>query len=198
MIPGEIRLIEEEVLYQGFNRLRRLVFQYPRYDGTWSNPVDREVLERADATVVLPYDPVHDRVVLIEQFRLAASLTPFSARQFEPIGGLIEPGNGPEMVIRREAVEEAGLTLGALIPIGRFLPSPGCLTEVVHAYCALVDTEGLGGLHGCANEDEDIMVHVLDFADVERSLAAGEFGYMVMALCVYWLIANRERLRAEV
>ena len=29
-----IELLEEETLYLGFNHLRRVVFRFPRYDGT--------------------------------------------------------------------------------------------------------------------------------------------------------------------
>ena len=204
-IPGKmltldrksIDVVKIEPIHVGFNRLQRFVFRFRRFDGMWSNPIEREVLERADACVVLPYDPKRDRVVFIEQFRIVASLMNFPPHQLEPIGGLLEAGSSPEATVRREAVEEAGLVIDQLIPLGRFLLSPGCLTEIVNVYCCLVDTEGVGGFHGCVAEEEDIRVHVLEFTEVERRLAAGEFGYMVTALSVYWLAANRERLRRK-
>lgn len=62
--------------------------------------------------IVLPYDPIHDRVLLVEKFRAG----PF-ARQgenpwcLEPIAELMDQGETPEEAGLREAHEEAGLTL---------------------------------------------------------------------------------------
>ncbi len=61
---------------------------------------------------------------------------------------------------RREAVEEAGLVLGRLLPITRYLPSPGGSDELVHLYLGSCDSEGAGGIHGLPDEGEDIRVHV--------------------------------------
>ena len=192
---SDVELITSETLYSGFNRLRRFFFRFLRYDGTWSQVIDREMLERRNASIVLPYDPRHDRVILIEQFRFVATIAGMPARQLETIGGLVEAGSSPEETARREAEEEAGLAVGELIPIGRFMPSPGCLSEVVYAYCCLMDTERLAAAPHNPDEEEDIRLHVLEFTEVERRLVAGEFGYMATALSVQWLVANRERLR---
>jgi ADP-ribose pyrophosphatase len=193
--PDRVRLINDSVVFSGFNRLRKLRLRYRKHDGAWSNVIERELFERHDAVVVLPYDPVRDQIVFVEQFRLGAFAAGQDSWQLEPIGGLLETGSDVEAALRREAQEEAGCTIGAIEPIGRMLVSPGCCTELVHSFCGQVDASALGGTHGCAQEDEDTLVHVLDFATAERMMAEGAFQYMVTACCMFWLATNRDRLR---
>ena len=64
-------------------------------------------------------------------------------------------------------------------------------------YCARVDSSNAGGVHGLADEHEDIKVVVLSFAEA-MSLARGDKiknGLTVLAL--YWLALERDRLRGE-
>ena len=96
----------------------------------------------------------------------------------------------------REVREETGLLpAGALIPIQRYLPSPGVSDERVMLYCARVDATAAGGLHGLPDEGEDIRVVVKPFAEIETLLDGGmiENGHSLIAF--YWLLRHRERLR---
>lgn len=77
-----------------------------------SGEVRREIFERGHAAVLLPFDPVRDEVVLVEQIRIAAFDTSESPWLLEMVAGMIEEGESVEDVVRREAVEEAGLTVG--------------------------------------------------------------------------------------
>ncbi|VED33490.1 ADP-ribose pyrophosphatase [Escherichia coli] len=73
-----------------------------------SHEVRREIFERGHAAVLLPFDPVRDEVVLIEQIRIAAYDTSETPWLLEMVAGMIEEGESVEDVARREAIEEAG------------------------------------------------------------------------------------------
>ncbi len=112
------------------------------------------------------------------------------------VAGLVDADETPETVAIRETREEAGLTLeGELVPIQRYLPSPGDSDESVFLFCARVDSTVAGGVHGLPEEGEDIRVVVKTLSEVEAMLDAGaiENGHTLVAL--YWLLRHRDRLR---
>jgi ADP-ribose pyrophosphatase len=113
----------------------------------------------------------------------------------EAVAGIIEPGEAPEEVVRREALEEAGCAIGAIEAIGTVMPSPGGSSEILHLYCGRVDSAGVGGLHGLAHEHEDIRAFTLPLDAALERLARGEIvnGNAVMTL--QWLALNRARLK---
>lgn len=78
---------------------------------------------------MLPFDPVRDEVVLVEQIRIAAYDTSESPWLLEMVAGMIEAGETVEDVARREALEEAGLEVGRTKPILSYLASPGGTSE---------------------------------------------------------------------
>lgn len=197
MSDAGIEILDRETAYQGFFRIDRYRLRHRLYSGGWSGELTREIFERGHAAGVLLYDPARDALVLIEQFRLAAHLAGFPAWQLEIVAGIIDrPGEGAPDVARREAKEEAGLTIeGDVLPIHRYLTSPGGSTETVTLFCGRVDSRDAGGIHGCADEQEDIKVIVKSYDDTMELLHAGKInnGFTIVAL--YWLAANRERLR---
>lgn len=190
-----VELLTRTTLYQGYFRMERLRLRHRRFDGGWSAPMDREVLVRPHAAAVLPYDPVRDAVVLIEQFRAAALVAGVDPWLLEIVAGVIEPGETPEAVVRREAVEEAGCTVTALEPIGRVLPSPGADAQLIHLYCGRVDSAGIGGLHGVAGEHEDIRAFVLPFPAAFARVTEAPVTNANALIALQWLALNRERLR---
>lgn len=157
--------------------------------------MQRELFVREPAVVMLPYDPVRDQVVCIEQFRIGALDMAYSPWLLELVAGIVEDGESPEQVARREAHEEAGLEVAALEFICRYQVSPGGSTEEVLLYCGRVDAAQAGGLHGLDSEHEDIGVHVLDFAAAEAALQAGEVRNAAGIIGLQWLLLNREQLR---
>ena len=72
---------------------------------------------------------MRDEVVLVEQIRIAAYDTSASPWLLEMVAGMIEEGESPEDVARREAVEEAGLNVGRIKPVLSYLASPGGTSE---------------------------------------------------------------------
>ncbi len=167
------------------------------FDGGQSEVVTRAAFVSGDAVTVLPYDPVRDRVLIIEQFRFGPLVRgdrhPWS---LEPIAGRIDPGETAEATAHREAREEAGLTLTSLEFIARYYPSPGAVTEYLSSYVGIADlTDDAARIGGEASEAEDIRGIVLSFDALMDLLGPGEAENGPLILSAYWLAANRARLR---
>jgi nudix-type nucleoside diphosphatase (YffH/AdpP family) len=196
--PGNpVEILTEHDGFHGFFRFRHLDLRHRTFAGDWTPRFTRECYIGFDAALVLPYDPVTDEVLLIEQLRLAASLrgdpNPIC---LEPVAGLIEAGESPEDSARREAREEAGIELGALIPVLRAYPSPGYSTEFHHTFIGLAD---LAGAHmrtgGAEGEMEDIRNHVLPLDAAVDLIAVGEITVTPLAMLLLWLARERDRGR---
>ena len=197
----DFEITERESCFEGFFKLDRFHFKHKRFDGSWSRTVGREIFIRGDATCVLPYDPVESSVVLVEQFRVGSVPLERKSEEsgtspwlIELVAGINEEGENPEDVARREAVEEANLELGDLMPICKYLVSPGGTTETVHLYCAHVDSREAGGVFGLAEEDEDIRVHVVSFDDAMLMIETGQINNAAAIIALQWLASNRSRV----
>jgi ADP-ribose pyrophosphatase len=192
-----IEIIEKSLRYKGFFEIVSYRFRPRLFAGGWSGEVEREVFERGHAVGVLPYDPAADAVVLLEQFRIGALVAGFAPWQTEIVAGIIEDNEAPEEVARREAMEEAGAVVGALIPICRYLVSPGGASESVTLFCGRVDSRNLGGIHGLPHENEDIRVEVRPFAEAMADLNLGRITNAVSIIALQWLALHRDELRGS-
>ncbi|GED21301.1 NUDIX domain-containing protein [Halomonas halmophila] len=193
----DVDLLERRYLYQGFFRLDALRLRHRLFEGGWSATMTREVHHRHDAVGVLLYDAERDAVVLVEQFRAGAIDDPVSPWKLECVAGLVEPGETAAEVARREAMEEAGCSVGELHEVHTYYPSPGACDEQVTLFCGLIDSRGLGGVHGLAEEHEDIRVHVLSFPRCWELLQAGRLDNAMCLIGFHWLAARRASLRAR-
>jgi ADP-ribose pyrophosphatase len=192
----DVEIAEAETAFERFLRMDMFRFRHRLFGGGWSVWRRYDVMRRGPAVAIVLYDPDRDTVVLVEQLRLPALLGGASPWQIEVPAGLVDTDEAPEAVAIREVREETGLgPLGPLIPIQRYLPSPGDSDESVQLYCARVDSSGAAGLHGLREEGEDIRVVVKTFLEVEALLDAGriENGHSLVGL--FWLLRHRERLR---
>jgi ADP-ribose pyrophosphatase len=197
--PGgrEYQVLTRQICYEGFFRLERLGLVHSLHGGGMSPVLSREIVERGDVAAVLLYDPRLDRVVMIEQFRVGAMGDSCGPWLLEIVAGLIEPGETPEEVARREAVEEAGCVIQTLEPITRFYATPAKSSERSYLYCGLVDAANVGGVHGLSHEGEDI--RVVPFA-AEEALALVDNGTINSAwpiIALQWLARHRKRLRTN-
>ncbi|WP_192034817.1 NUDIX domain-containing protein [Halomonas sp. YLGW01] len=194
---ADVERLDDECLHQGFFRLERRRLRHRRFEGGWSEEVVREVHVRFDAVGVLLYDVERDAVVLVEQIRAGALDDAVSPWKLEPVAGLVKPGETPAEVARREAIEEANCPIGELIELHSYYPSPGACSERVTLFCGLVDSAGLGGVHGLDEEHEDIQVHVLPYLKAWELLDAGRLDNAMCLIAFHWLARERASLRAR-
>jgi len=189
-------LVRKDALYDGYFRADRWHVRYQRHDGDWSDEHGLEIFDRGHAVCVLPYDPLRDAVVLIEQFRAAAAPTTDPPWLIEAVAGATKPGEEPAEVARREAMEEAGLELGRLHHVMRFLPSPGAVTEELHVFIGEADSSQADGHHGLADEHEDIKVHVVGLADALAMIDDGRIVAANTVIPLQWLALHKAELLA--
>ncbi len=188
-------LLEREPRHRGFYTLERLRLRHERFDGGMSPPLERERLRHGPGVGVLPYDPERDEVVLIEQFRVGALERNDGPWLIEIVAGFREPGETPEAVARREAREEAGCEIGELLPMHRYLPTPAGSDECIDLFLGRTSTEGLGGIHGLDEENEDIRVHVLPSREAFRWMDEGRIVSAMPLLALYWFRRHHDHIR---
>ena len=190
--------LTKRILYKGFFSLFEYRFQYRKFDGSVSEMVSREILERGHAVVLLAYDDKRDEVVLIEQIRIAAIDTQASPWILELIAGMMDhEDESTEEVARREAMEEAGIVIGQCKPIISYLASPGGLTEQLHILVGQVDSSTAKGVHGLAEENEDIKVHVVSREQAYKWVEEGVINNAASIIALQWLQLNHLTLKNE-
>ncbi|MDZ4094007.1 MAG: NUDIX domain-containing protein [Paracoccaceae bacterium] len=196
--PDDLRLAAVRQSYANFFAVEEYDLAYRSFDGGFGPEVTRAVFVSGDAVTVLPYDPLRDRVLLVEQFRIGAMARGDGQPWLlEAIAGRVDPGESPQEAARREALEEAGLQLGALLEVANYYPSPGAKTEFLYSYVALCDLpDTAAGTFGLAAEAEDIRGHLVGFDDLMALVASGEVANAPLVLTAFWLRHERACLRA--
>lgn len=194
---ARIKSIKEEYNYKGFMKVNLLEIEADRHEGG-SETYQRLVFERGHAVAILGYDPVRDEIVLINEMRpgiLAAGEYPYTDNL--PAGGIGKNETAVDAAVR-EMQEEAGLELKdpKLVHPGAFVSSGGT-SEKIAIVAGTVDTLKAGGVHGNADEQENIKTVVLKAEEFFRRLREGEVTDLKTMVAGYWLIENRARLQTE-
>lgn len=196
---NDITHLTKKILYKGFFVLEQIFFRYRQFDGSMSNEVCREVLQRGGNTVaLLAYDTKRDEVVLIEQVRIATIEAQSSPWMLELIAGMVDKADeNLEDVARREAIEEAGITIGRCRLLISYFPSSGGLAERLFLFIGEVDAETAKGTHGLSEEYEDTKVHVVH-RDVAYSwVENGIINNAAAIIALQWLQLNYAQLKKE-
>ncbi|PWI78889.1 ADP-ribose diphosphatase [Enterobacter sp. CGMCC 5087] len=194
---NDVEIIARETLYSGFFSMDLYRFRHRLFNGEMSGEIRREIFERGHAAVLLPFDPVRDEVVLVEQIRIAAYDVSESPWLLEMVAGMIEEGETVEDVARREALEEAGLVVGRTKPVLSYLASPGGTSERLSIMVGEVDATMAEGIHGLADENEDIRVHVVSREQAYQWVEEGKIDNAASVIALQWLQLHYQTLRNE-
>lgn len=165
------------------HRGSRVSFELLDFEWPGGRRHQHEVVRHPGAVCVLP---VHDggrEVTLIRVYRVS-----MASMVWEVVAGGLEPGESPEVCAPRELAEEAGLHGGELVPLGRFLTTPGVTDEWMHVYAAVDPVPGERDLQPA----EMIEVHRLGIDEAWRMVDDGEIvdGKCLMTL----MLAHRKGL----
>ncbi|WP_320825724.1 NUDIX domain-containing protein [Reinekea sp.] len=183
---------QQDSLYRGFYQMDQLTVTHQRFDGG-QQTISRELMDRHDAVCVLLVDFSRHAVVLIEQFRVG-TLQDSNPWQIELVAGLIDKDEAPEAVARREAMEEAGVDIGRVHSISRYWPSSGGSNERIHLFVGEVDSLLASGVHGLAEEGEDIRVLSVPFAEAYAWVRDGTLNNAAAIIALQWLQLNEASL----
>ncbi len=194
---ADVEIIEKQAAFQGFFRVDNYQIRHRLFKGGWSKPLQRELFERGHAAAVLLVDPLLNKIVLIEQFRMG----PLNQSQYpwllELVAGIIEPNETPEQVVNRESQEEAGLVIQEVFPMVEYWVSPGASTEKVNLFCARVDASKAGGIYGLEAEGEDIRVWVFSVEEVYQMLEKGKINNASTLIALQWFKLNEKQIRQQ-
>ncbi|ASG00644.1 MULTISPECIES: ADP-ribose diphosphatase [Vibrio] len=194
--PQDVDVISKETLFQGFFRMVKYRFKHKLFEGGWSEEIEREMFERGHAAAMLPYDPARDEVVIIEQIRVGA-LEHAHPWQLEIVAGVIDPNETSEQVIRREAMEEAGIEVNRIEKISSYYPSSGGCSELLDVFVGEIDATQAKGVHGLDYEGEDINVHVMSREEAYRLVKNGQIENGASIIALQWLELNYQQLQLQ-
>lgn len=194
---NDVEIITRETLYRGFFSMDLYRFRHRLFNGEMSQEVRREIFERGHAAVLLPFDPERDEVVLVEQVRIAAYDTSDTPWLLELVAGMIEDGETVDDVARREAMEEAGIVVKRTKPVLSYLASPGGTSERSSIMVGEVDATTANGIHGLADENEDIRVHVVSREQAYQWVEEGKIDNAASVIALQWLQLHYKELIHE-
>jgi ADP-ribose pyrophosphatase len=196
VLPNETaELVRKEEAFQGYFKVVRYFFRHGLAQGGTSPVISREVFERGQAGSVLLYDPGRDEVVLIRQFRAGAYIAGHHPFCWETVAGIIEAGETPEDLVRRESVEEAGLPVSDLLQIQKLMLTPGACSESCTMFLGRADTTKAGGIFGLESEGENILVKVFPLAEALQMVDRQEVDNAVTVISLQWLARHRDEVR---
>lgn len=195
--PNAVEVTDHQFKHQGFMDFSIMRLRHERFDGGMTPVIERDICHRGHAVAIVLYDPVADMLVMVEQFRIGAYAAGANPWLLEFVAGMVKPGEDPAEVAVREAMEEAACTPRDVRLVYTMMPSPGGSTEIVEIYAGLVDSTGLGGIHGVADEVEDIRVHLVP-ADIAIALMDKNrvaSGFTLLGLS--WFARHRDPWRRQ-
>ncbi len=194
----DVEILKRETPFKGFFRVDRVHLRHRLFEGGWSGTVQRELFVRPPAAAVLPYDPQRGEILMVEQFRVGALDWRDTPWCLELIAGLADKEGEPVAdLVRREALEEAGVEIGEMKRVAHYMPSPGGSNERLQVFVGRADLSGAGGVHGVAEENEDIRVVVRPVAEVAALLRSGRVDNAASLITLQWLLLHREELDRE-
>lgn len=191
---NDVKVKEKTPLYQGFLSVYRYSLQHRLFSGSWSPVIQRELMERGHAVMVIPYDPVRDEVVVLEQFRVGALDDGTSPWLYEFAAGMFDADESAEEVAIRELQEEAGLTAKRMVYAITYYSSPGGTDEKLTVFIAEVDSSEAAEFGGLVEENEDIRVHRMSREHVMALLEQEEINNAASVIGLQWLLLHRDKV----
>lgn len=189
----QMRIADRRMVYDGFVTLEVVVFDAV----VRGKPVQlkREIHDHGDGATVLAFDPVARTAVLVRQVRAPVLVAGGSGVMVETIAGIVDPDEDPADAVRREALEEAGVTLKSVEFLGAPFSTPGAVTERVWLYLGEIDhdvpRQGGGGVAG---ENEEIEVLEVPLATLAAMADQGAVADLKTLMLVEALRRRRPEL----
>jgi len=193
----DVKLIKKETPFNGFFQIDIYTLQHRIHEGGWSKPVTREIFERGHAAAMLPYDPVKDIVVLIEQFRPGSYAAGNNPWLLEVPAGIIEDGQTPEDVAVRETTEETGCDAKHVEFISDYIVSPGGSSETIHLYCVEINSDQASQHAGLEDEGEHIRVIKMSSTEAFELLDNGQMHNSTGIIALQWLKLHHKDIREK-
>ena len=191
MATGRPEIIRTRTAHAGWSKLLVATIRLP--DGS---TIEREIEDHGAAACVLPYNAARRTAILVRQFRAAVLFAAKEEETLEAIAGILEESD-PAACARREAMEEAGLTLTRLEHVCSGWTMPGLSTERMHFYLAPYDGDARADRRGgVASEHEEIVAVEIDLRELVTMADQGRLRDVKTLLLVQALRLRRPDLFA--
>lgn len=193
----DVETLQKETVFKGYFQVDRYTLRHKVTSETWSAPVSREIFERGHAAGMLPYDPVLDRVILVEQFRAGALSAGYTPWLLEVPAGIIDNGDDAAETARRETKEETGCTALRMELIADYLVTPGGSSESLALFCVEVDSREALDHAGLPEEGEYIRIHDVSRQQALDWLKAGQIHNSTGMIALQWLALHGDEIRKK-
>ncbi|MDO4643378.1 MAG: NUDIX domain-containing protein [Cardiobacteriaceae bacterium] len=188
----------ESNAYKGFFRIRRYEVSYESFRGGMCETVVRECMGGGYVVSALPYDPQRQEIVLVEQFRIGATIAGERPWQYEIVAGFVDVDDvSPEESMQRELEEEIGTRAQHLEHLFTYLGSPGGSAGRTHLYLAEIDSSQIATYSGLEEEGEDIAVHRLSYEETLCWLFAGKLNNSNTLLALQAFLLRHPQLQKQ-
>jgi nudix-type nucleoside diphosphatase (YffH/AdpP family) len=183
-------ILDKTLVYDGWGRF--LLLDVEVANGV---VVKRQLDDHGSAACVLAYNPGRRMALLASQPRVGPLFMGLEPRLAEAAAGMFDAEESGQDCARREAMEELGVRLTTLEPVGCCWSAPGVSTETIDLYLGAYDAadrvaEG-GGVEG---EHEDIEILEVALPVLWEQALAGAVSDMKTLLLIYALHARRPEL----
>ena len=189
-MKSKFKILSNKNIYSGFFKMNEITIKYKKYDGSWSNSINRELFGGAQVSAVLPYDPIKKEIVLIQQFRPGTIAKNLGNYLDEIVAGIIDPGEDPQTTAKRECLEETGCEVKKLLPIQGYFPAPGSSESFYYLFLAEIDTFVGERIRGLKTENEDILVKSYKINEVKSMLNNGKILNGLTLIALQWFFLN--------
>ena len=188
---ARIAILEDKTLWKGWSHLRGITFDFFR-EGRAPHRLSWEVFDRRNASAILLHNVERDTVTLVRQLRIAAHLSGDHPYLLEVPAGFIDDGETALQAALREAMEETGYRIEKATACFAAYMSPGSVTEKLHGFYAKVtDADRVADGGGLDDEQEDLEVIELSFAEAMEMVEAGEIVDAKTIMLLQWAALNR-------
>ena len=180
------KIISKKNLYSGFFNLNKYTFKHQKHDGKWTNNVEREIFSGAHVSTLLPYDPIRNEIVLIQQFRAGVLSRYDDNYLYEIVAGIIDKGEKAKETAERECFEETGCKIKKIIPIQNYFPAPGSSESYYHLFLGEVNAFDGERIKGLETENENILVKSYKVSEVKKMLLEGKIINGLTLIALQW------------
>ena len=190
----DVDVLSRRTLHGGYIRVDELLLRHRLFGGGESGEIRRELIVRPRGVGILLYDPGRREAVLVRQFRVGMIDEERGPWMLELVAGMVDGGEDPLQVARRESREESDIDPVKVIRICDYYNSPGVGNERITLFCGQVDASTAGGIHGLATENEDIEVVVVPCDDLVAAVESGLINNAMTIIAVQWLQLHESEL----
>ena len=141
-------------------------------------------IETADWVNIVPIT-IDDEVVFVRQFRHGSEEI-----SLEIPGGMVDPGEDPQVAAVRECLEESGYQAGSVASLGVLNPNPALFPNKLHTYVAR-QCEVIGEIANTSTEHTE--VELVPMKDLPGLLQSGAIDHALVAATLWRLLYQEAR-----